>query len=280
MRDNDFRSDQVRRLDRDRYVTALFAPDDGRRTDLLALYAFNIEVARTREVVSEPELGRIRLQWWRDVIAECYEGSPHEHFIVSPLAEVIRQRRLSRDLFDRLIDARERDLDQQPPETLEDLVHYARESSGSLVRLALETLGVREEAAQQTGEQIGTAWALTGMMRALPSRMVLGLPALPTEMLRKFGFEKGPAAGQKPSSELRDAVRKVCLCASGIIVKSRNAAPMIPREAISAFLLAPLAELYLRRLSRTEFDPFDRRNTPPLRLPVLRLMWCAIRGRY
>ena len=52
---------QVRQHDRDRYLTALFAPP-ARRPGLFALYAFNLEVAKVREAVSEPMLGHIRLQ--------------------------------------------------------------------------------------------------------------------------------------------------------------------------------------------------------------------------
>ena len=59
---------EVRRHDRARYLSSLFAPDE-RREDLFALYAFNLEVAKTAEVVSEPMLGQIRLQWWREAIA-------------------------------------------------------------------------------------------------------------------------------------------------------------------------------------------------------------------
>ena len=61
----------LRQHDRDRYLTTLFAPSD-RRGALIALYSFNFEVAKTREVVREPLLGRIRLQWWRDAIDEIY----------------------------------------------------------------------------------------------------------------------------------------------------------------------------------------------------------------
>ena len=59
----------LRRQDPDRYLTALFAPAD-RRPDLFSLYAFNLELARARESVSEPIMGRMRLQWWRDALAE------------------------------------------------------------------------------------------------------------------------------------------------------------------------------------------------------------------
>src|ERR671936_425398 len=65
----------VRRHDRDRFQTALFAPA-ARREALFALYAFNYEIARVRERVREPILGRIRLEWWRETIAAAYEGGP------------------------------------------------------------------------------------------------------------------------------------------------------------------------------------------------------------
>ena len=79
--------------DRDRYLTTLFAPAE-RRAMLLALYAFNFEVAKLREVTREPLIGQIRLQWWRDAIDKIYGGAPpRRHEIVEPLAVVIREGR-------------------------------------------------------------------------------------------------------------------------------------------------------------------------------------------
>src|SRR3954465_7509110 len=75
----------VRRHDRDRYQTALFAPAD-RREALFALYAFNHEVARVREAVTTPMLGQIRLQWWREIIDAAYAGTPaRRHEVATPL---------------------------------------------------------------------------------------------------------------------------------------------------------------------------------------------------
>src|SRR5689334_4682741 len=86
----------VRRHDRDRYQTALFAPADRRET-LFALYAFNYEVARVRETVTQPMLGQIRLQWWREVIAASYAGAPaRRHEIVQPRVATITVFGLSR----------------------------------------------------------------------------------------------------------------------------------------------------------------------------------------
>src|SRR5438105_12411155 len=104
----------VRRHDRDRYQTALFAPA-GRREALLALYAFNYEIARVRETVTQPMLGQIRLQWWREVLDAAYAGAPpRQHPVVLPLSAAIRELALSRGYFDRLIGSRERDLADEP----------------------------------------------------------------------------------------------------------------------------------------------------------------------
>ncbi|MGH6971685.1 MAG: squalene/phytoene synthase family protein, partial [Caulobacteraceae bacterium] len=131
----------VRRRDRDRFLTALFAPA-GRRAALLAIYGFNYEVAKTREMVRETALGRMRLQWWRDSIAAIYEGGPvRHHQVVAPLAAAIAAHGLSRAHFDAIIEAREADLDDLPPPDLDALEAYAEASAGRLVLLALEALG-------------------------------------------------------------------------------------------------------------------------------------------
>src|ERR1700739_440445 len=74
----------VRRHDRDRFQTVLFAPA-ARREALFALYAFNSEIARVRERVTQPTLGRIRLEWWRENIAAAFEGGPVRHHPVVEL---------------------------------------------------------------------------------------------------------------------------------------------------------------------------------------------------
>src|SRR5262244_2642029 len=119
----------VRRHDRDRFQTVLFAPAT-RREALFALYAFNYEIARVRESVTEPMLGQIRLQWWRENVAAAFEGGAARHHIVAqPLASTIQQFALSRGHFDRLIDGRESDLGDDPPADLAALEAYAEATS-------------------------------------------------------------------------------------------------------------------------------------------------------
>src|SRR5215467_4094326 len=75
----------VRAADKDRFLTTLFAPAE-RRDALFALYAFNVEIARVREVVREPVAGEIRLQWWSDVLGGAGRGK----FAAPPVASAKR----------------------------------------------------------------------------------------------------------------------------------------------------------------------------------------------
>jgi phytoene synthase len=110
----------VKRYDRDRWFCGLFAPET-RRDDLFGLYAFNVELGRVAEKVSEPLLGEIRLQWWREAIEGLYAGPVRRHEVVAALKTAIARHGLERGLFDRLIDARARDLIAAPPEDLDAL---------------------------------------------------------------------------------------------------------------------------------------------------------------
>lgn len=272
-------AEQVRRFDADRYATALFAPAPARH-DLLTLYAFNLEVARTREAVSEPMLGYIRLQWWRDAVAECYDGRPRDHLVVQELASTIARNALSRPLFDRLIDAREADLDDTPPATLDALVDYASESSGTLACLALETVAARDADSLRAGERAGTAWALAGLLRALPYLNAVGRAVLPADLVRKHGLSADFARDAKASAALRGIAREIATTARDIVEETRQMAGRVAPEAVPVMLLATLADLYLRRLARSDFDPLDARNAAPLPFRALRLALRAARGRY
>src|SRR3546814_12827703 len=103
--------------------------------------------------------GRIRLQWWRECLAGIYDGAARQHEVVQPRAEAIAARQLPRALLEAIIDARELDLDAEPPASLEALRGYVEGTSTSLVRLALHVLGADDAASREAAGQLGTAWA-------------------------------------------------------------------------------------------------------------------------
>ena len=152
----------LKQVDPDRCRAAMFA-DKETRERLLLLYAFHYELAKVPELVSEPMIGAIRYQWWRDAIAEIYDGKPvRQHEIAVPLAVLIADCEIPRFWLDKLIDARERDLDPQPFSGLDEAKAYCRDTSGLLMQLAVKVTG------QEPDDKVmaaGQAWGLTGLVR-------------------------------------------------------------------------------------------------------------------
>ena len=275
--DLDYCIDQLRRLDRDRFLAALAAPAD-LRADLMVLYAFNTEVARVRESVSEQVLGLIRLQWWRDAIAEIFAGKPRRHAVVTPLAEMVRRRGLSQAPFVRLIEARERDLDNDPRQAIADLEAYAAATSGSLIELAMEICGVGlRERELALARHVGIAYALTGLLRATLYHAREKRLMLPKSVLSETGVSAGQLFDLKNQPALRDAVKLMAKTARGHLAGARKLHP--PRRAIPALLVGRLAAAQLERLKRRGYDLFDYRSIEASPLDLWRLGWARIIGR-
>jgi NADH dehydrogenase [ubiquinone] 1 alpha subcomplex assembly factor 6 len=270
----------LRRHDRDRYLTTLFAPAD-RRGALVALYAFNFEVAKTREIVREPLLGRIRLQWWREAIDEVYRGAtPRHHEVVEPLAAAIRAHDLTRYHFDRLIDARESDLADEPPADLAALETYAEDSAARLVRLALEILDARDAAAAAAARHVGIAWAVIGTIRALPIQARLRRVSLPADLIAETGLDVARFLELKSSPALSRIVERLAERAREHLAAAREARAAIPPDARAALLPAVLGDWHLKRLTRNRYDPFAPTLAASDTLASWRLALAAWRGRF
>ena len=184
-----FALDSVRETDRDRFLAALFAPEPARR-GLLALLAFDHELARTRFVTREPLLGRIRLAWWREAAVEAAgTGPPRAQPIVEALSEAARRHGLAHDALVALIDARE--------EEVEGALDVMR-TGGALADLQLGVLELDDPASREAAHAVGAAWlmgegperaALLGEARALrnridPRALPILLPALTLDRKR------------------------------------------------------------------------------------------------
>ena len=272
-------ADQVRRFDRDRFLTALFVPPD-RREAVFALAAFNLEVAKTREVVTEPMLGQIRLQWWREAVDEIYAGRPRRHEVVAPLHDAVSRHRLTRAHLDALIDAREADLTDTAPPTLADLEAYAGDTATPLIRLCLEVLDVRDGPAHDAAGPIGTAYAMAGLIRAIPFHARQRRVTLPTALVEEVAVDMGELFELRPHEALSGAVRRLVDRAEEHLADAAGMRRQVPKAAVPALLPAVVARSHLRQLRRCGHDVFDARIQRPAPLLSLRLMGHAWRRTY
>lgn len=270
----------VRRHDRDRFQTALFAPA-AHREALFALYAFNYEIARVRDLVREPMLGRIRLQWWREAVSAAFAGGPiRRHEVVVPLASTIRDRPMTREYFERLIAAREADLDARSPASLAVLEAYCEASSACLMYLAAEILGLADPAALAAIRHVGTAYGLAGMLRALPFHAAAGRGVIPEEIAAETRLDIRDYRARRGSPALVRAVAAIAEAAHSRLAAGRKQRRAIPRSALPAVLPAVVAGRYLGRLHRAGYNPFDPALAVPDPLQSWRLLAAALRNRF
>jgi len=140
--------DTVRQADRDRFLAALFAPEPA-RTGLMALLAFDHELARAHAVTSEPLLAEIRLQWWRDAATEAAgPDKPRAQPIVESLSETVRRHGLMPEPMIALIDAR--------AEEIEGPLDVMR-TGAAFADLALAVLGVDDAATRKAAQAVAAA---------------------------------------------------------------------------------------------------------------------------
>jgi phytoene synthase len=265
----------VRVHDPDRFYAALFAPSD-RREALFALLAFHHEIARVREIVSEPHLGEIRPAWWREALAEIEAGGPaRAHPVAQALAAARAAHNFSLTHLFALIDARAFDLADEPMRDLGALEAYARATGGGLHRAMAEVLGANEEGAF-AAECAGTAWALTGILRALPIHFARRQCYLPADRLVLHHVALAQSHGQTPSAGLAAVIAEVATLADQ---HRARAALMRAGEGRPAVLPIALIPAYLHRITRASHSPLPAPTAIGLPERLLRLLVASLTAR-
>lgn len=245
----------VRTYDPDRFLLSMFAPSSVRE-DLWALFAFNHEISKTREVVSESTLGLIRLQWWRDAVAGIYAGRILEHEVIKPLAQAIKRHDLPQDLFETLIYAREFDLENVLPGNLEGLMNYTDFTGSPLLKLAVKICGGSPET--EPVQVVAINYGLAGVLRAIPFHARQSRCYLPEDLLARYGFSTTDIFSARKREELSNVVRLIVQAWQGGV---KPETPIL--KAAQA-----LSGVYIRHLARRKYDPFSPKMAlePPFKV--------------
>ncbi|MBL6935266.1 MAG: squalene/phytoene synthase family protein [Alphaproteobacteria bacterium] len=252
---------QTRRHDPDRYYCGLFVPS-GRRDAYYAVTAFYQEIARIPEMISEPVLGEIRLQWWRDAVEGMFSGHPSAHEIMCGLGEVKGRFGLARAPLEDLLEARMFDLAPSPPKDSDVLLDYADGTAGALNELLLAVLvgeGNGSAELAEAASHAARAIALAGLMRTLPFHASARRLYLPQELMARERLKAEDVFAMRPSPELCAVVRELCGLSGEYLEKARGFRRHVPREALPVFFPLAIAHKVLLRLRKCSFDPFHPR---------------------
>jgi phytoene synthase len=271
-----FCAELVRSHDFSRYASALFVPAAQRRA-LLALYAFNVEVSRVHELVSQPLPGEMRLQWWTDMLAGVDHGGVEGNPVAAELLLAIRAWRLPVERLSRLIEEHQFDLYNDPMPTMAALEGYINDTSSALFSLAALIAGQMSEEIEHLARHAGLAQGITQVMASLPLDASRRQLFVPQQILESHGCGIEEVFAGRETQKLRAAFDQLLGEAKGHLKTAFGLLEMVPPQVRPMFL--PLAQVRrdIVRMSRADSDPFTLRSTSRFR--TLWTLWRASRSQ-
>ncbi|MGB6537925.1 MAG: squalene/phytoene synthase family protein [Xanthobacteraceae bacterium] len=238
----------VRTADRDRYLATLFAPAEC-RDGLYALYAFNSEVARVREVARQPLPGEIRLQWWSEVLQGERAAEAGANPVAAALLATVKHYQLAVSTLLALVEARRFDVYNEPMAGIGDLEAYARKTASTLFSLAGQILAGGELSA--AADPAGMAYAIAVLLGAFPLHAARGQLYVPIDVLERHQVRVADVFSRRSSAGLAAALGELRTLARRHLAAAREPLRQVPPEGLAALLPLALVGPLLARLDRT-----------------------------
>lgn len=166
------------------YYSFLFLPEP-ERVAITALYAFCREVDDIVDECTDPQIARLKLQWWRDSLHLAFAGEA-QHPVLQALLNPIQRYRLELTGFLAIIDGMEMDLTQNRYTDFNELRLYCHRVAGVVGLLAARIFGYQDCAVKDYAENLGIAFQLTNIIRDIREDARRGRIYLPLEDLRHF----------------------------------------------------------------------------------------------
>ena len=270
-----FCADLVRSHDFVRYASTLFVPAIQRRA-LLAVYAFNVEISRVRDHISQPLPGEMRLQWWTDMLAGAGHGGIEGNPVAAELLLVIRDCRLPVDLMTRLVDEHQFDLYNDPMPSMAALESYVHDTSSALFSLGARIVARPTEEIDHLARHAGLAQGLLQVVATLPWDTARRQLFVPLQLLEQHGSGMEEVFSGKQTPKARAAIDQLIGEAQGHLETALDLLAGVPPEVRPIFLPLALLRRDVKRMSRADSDPFVPRTVSRLR--TLWTLWRASRS--
>jgi 15-cis-phytoene synthase len=272
----DFCMELVRGHDFARYASTLFVPVAQRRAQL-AIYAFNVEISRVRDQVSQPLPGEVRLQWWSDVLAGSGHGGVEGNPVAAELLLAIQGWRLPVERLSRLIDEHQFDLYNDPMPTMAALEAYIDDTASTLFSLGAQIAGWQSDDIEHLARHAGLAQGLAPVIAALPLDASRRQLFVPLQLLESHGSTMEEVFAGRETPRLRAALDQLVAEAREHLRAALALLASAPPEVRPVFLPLALVARDLERMARADNDPFVPRVTS--RFWTLWTLWRASRSR-
>jgi 15-cis-phytoene synthase len=266
----------VREHDFGRYAATLFVGPEIRRA-LLSLYAFNVEIIRVRDQVTQPLPGEVRLQWWRDMLSGEAQGGAEGNPVAAELLLTVKRFALPVDRLIRLIEEHQFDLYNDPMPTGAALDGYLSDTQAALVAVALRIAAPPSPELDHLARHAGLAQGLVQVLTSLPRDAARRQLFVPLDLLERHGSGLDEVFAGRQTPAIRKAVDELAAEAGQHLQTALELAADAPRELRPILLPLALLRRDIARLGRADHDPFQPQTRS--HLSILWTLWRASRSR-
>ncbi|HEY4140886.1 MAG TPA: phytoene/squalene synthase family protein [Pseudolabrys sp.] len=251
----DYCADLVRQADRDRWLATLFAPAE-HRDALFALYAFNIEIARVRDLAREPMPGEIRLQWWREVLSGERQGEGEANPVSAALLGALKRHGFVAAPLLELINAHTFDLYDEPMGTADNLELYGIRTQAPLLAMAAGMLNQGAALPETFTLDASIAAGITKVLIDLPRHASRRQLYVPLDVLERHKVDIEDIFAGQATSALRAALADMRTLVRDHLAKAAETLSSAPPQILPAFLSLAVIEQTLLLMDRADYDPF------------------------
>ena len=259
------------------YYSFLFLPKNKRRA-ITALYAFCREIDDITDEIKDPNIVKIKLEWWRLDVHKIFASTP-EHLVNRELQEVIKEFNLKEDLLLEIISGMQMDVDYTRYTDFKSLEAYCYRVAGVVGLLSIEIFGYTNSQTQEYAKLLGNALQLTNIIRDIyedASRQRIYIPA---EELKQFNITPSQIFTNKfetieDKSNFKNLIKYQCERAKQYYTKAYNILPQEDRfQQSTGLIMAAIYEATLDEVIHDDFQVLKHR----IKLTPIRKLWIAWR---
>lgn len=169
----------------------------------IAIRAFNVEVSRISTVVSNDNIGQMRLKFWEDAIEKIYDSevkSIPDHPVIKEIKKAVEIHKLTKRFFQRLITSRNRPSNQGFV-TTKQLEDYTENSNSSIYYLLFETNGIKNIHADHAASHLGKAQGIVNLLRSIQYLERTQFTPIPQEIIMRHGISQERILRDRPDDK-------------------------------------------------------------------------------
>lgn len=218
--------------------------------------AFNIEVAQVQETTSIAQTAKMRIDFWRQNISRTFEGFPPNHPVAISLALCLEKQMLTEKWFHKIVDIREKYINNTAFMSLDDAEEYGEYTLSSIFYLIMEGMGLEQIDASYAASHLGVACSLVTLMRSTPYFANNSQVILPTELLFKHKLSQEDVIRRSNQPALQEAIYEIASQAHLHLDGMKKLFDNVPPTAKNVYLPYFPCDMFLKHIQKLDFNVF------------------------